>query len=258
MKSLSRLGKQLVRDLLRMRDLEITRRLPENGPVLPLFRLLVERVILTEGKGHILQIGANDGVVHDPVHEIISDLSLPAILVEPLPDLFERLVRNYDSEKNIKFENLAVSDKPGRAKIFRVSGNHNFPDWIQGVASFDRSILTRQNKLLPEPLDKYITSVEVSVITVRELLDKHGNPHIIALQIDTEGHDYAVIKSAVAAGCLPRIINYESKLLEMEDQIQCRELLASHGYSFLTNFADTLAYREKATDTFAYREKAPK
>ena len=35
----------------------------------------------------------------------------------------------------------------------------------------------------------------------------------------------------------------------MEDQIQCRELLASHGYSFLTNFADTLAYREKTPNT---------
>jgi hypothetical protein len=104
--------------------------------------------------------------------------------------------------------------------------------------------LTRENKNLSEPVDKYITSVEVPVITVQQLLEKHGNPHVIALQIDTEGHNYTVIKSAVAAGCLPRIINYESKHLEMEDQIQCRDLLTLHGYSFLTNFADTLAYRD--------------
>jgi FkbM family methyltransferase len=245
--NLSRIGKQFIRDVLSKRDLEITRRLPENGPVLPLLRLLIERVISTEGKGLIVQIGANDGVVHDPVHEIISDLSLPAILVEPLPDLFERLVRNYEAEKDIRFANVAISDKPGQAEIFRVSGNHHFPDWIQGLASFDRSVLIRENKKLSEPLDKYITSVKVPVITVQQLLEKHGNPHVIALQIDTEGHDYAVIKSAVAAGCLPRIINYESKHLVMEDQIQCRELLASHGYSFLTNFADTLAYREKTS-----------
>jgi hypothetical protein len=83
------------------------------------------------------------------------------------------------------------------------------------------------------------------VVTVKQLLEKHNSPHIIALQIDTEGHDFVVIKSAVAARCLPRIINYESKHLSMDDQIACRELLAAHGYSFLTNFADTLAYREK-------------
>src|SRR4051812_39591630 len=107
MKSLSNSTKRLVRSILRTRDLEITKRLPENGPVLPVFRLLIERVVSTEGKGYIFQVGANDGVIHDPVREIISDLSLPAILVEPLPDLFERLLKNYEAAKDIKFENVA-------------------------------------------------------------------------------------------------------------------------------------------------------
>jgi FkbM family methyltransferase len=243
MKSPSRIAKNLVRAILAKRGLEITRRLPENGPPLPVFRLLLEQIIATDGKGTILQIGANDGMVHDPVHEIISDLSLPAILVEPLPDLFERLVRNYKAEKNVEFDNVAISTHPGKAQIFRVASDPAFPDWVQGIASFDRSILTSHNRLLPKPLDNYITSLEVPIITIKQLLEKHGNPSIAALQIDTEGHDFAVIRSALDAECLPRIINYESKHLKIEDQVECRELLASRGYSFLTNFADTLAYR---------------
>ena len=84
------------------------------------------------------------------------------------------------------------------------------------------------------------------MVTIDQLLLRHPDiGRLIALQIDTEGHDFAVVKSAVAAGCLPKIINYEHMHLTYDDQVKCRDLLSSHGYSFWTGDQDTLAYRKR-------------
>ena len=239
---------QFVRGQYAARGWDIIPRAANNGKAIVLLPLLIERCALVEGKGTILQIGANNGVSSDPVHEIITALSLPAILVEPLPDRFEQLGRNYSGQPNIRFENVAVSTEAGEAEIFRISpAAKHLPDWVQLLASFDKANLLRHEGLpglKGERLDPYIETVRVSVVTVSQLLQKHSDmPGLIALQIDTEGHDFKVIRSAVEAGCLPRIINYEHKHLTYSDQVSCRALLSSKGYSFWANGEDTLAYR---------------
>jgi hypothetical protein len=82
---INRLGKNLVRRQLKLRGWRISRRVADNGPTSPLLLLLIKHFVLVDGQGAILEIGANDGVLDDPIHEIISTLNLPAILVEPLP-----------------------------------------------------------------------------------------------------------------------------------------------------------------------------
>lgn len=84
-------------------------------------------------------------------------------------------------------------------------------------------------------------------MTVQQLLERHPDlGKITALQIDTEGHDFIVVKSAVEAGCMPRIINYEHKHLSYDDQVTCRDFLAAKGYAFYTTGTDTLAFRSPA------------
>lgn len=238
-------GKRFIRKQLEARGFDIVRRGADNGPALPLLRLLIEHSVLVDGRGAIIQVGANDGVMSDPVNQIISACRLPAILVEPLPDIFEMLVKTYANKQDIFFENAAVSDKPGTAEIFRVDQSlKNMPDWIRGTASFDKSILLKHEHIVGRNIDDHIVSVTVPVITIEQLLKRHSAiKKITAIQIDTEGHDFLVVKSAIDAGCLPRIFNYETIHLSLVDQIACRNLLASRGYSFLSNSQDTLAYR---------------
>jgi len=93
-------------------------------------------------------------------------------------------------------------------------------------------------------LKSLIEQVSVPVITVSQLLEKHPSlPSILALQVDTEGHDFNVIQSAIEAGCLPKIINYEHRHLSLPDQVACRSLLMSKGYYFHSIHKDTLAVR---------------
>jgi FkbM family methyltransferase len=241
-------AKQFVRSRLQAQGWDIIRRAANNGPSIALLPLLIEYCVLTDGKGTVLQVGANDGLLDDPVYHVIEALSLTAILVEPLSDRLEKLRRNYSSRHNIHFENVAVSTESGEAQMFRINpAAKHLPEWVQGIASFDKSTLLKHRhwpSVKGKRFDQYVESVRVPVVTISQLLQKHsGIPKVIALQVDTEGHDFAVLRSAIDAECLPRVINYEHKHLTYSDQVSCRDLLSSRGYSFLANQIDTIAYR---------------
>jgi FkbM family methyltransferase len=233
-----------VHNILAARGRETVNREARNGEMIPLLPLLIEHSVLTEGKGAILQIGANDGVTVDPVRESIISLGLPALLVEPLPNLFEQLKSNYAAQPDVRTDNVAVSSTPGEASIYRVMPSATqFPDHVHMLASFDKSVLLKHD-LAGNSFEKFIETVPVSVVTFEQLLKRHPDlGPITALQIDTEGHDFIIVKSAVDAGCLPRIINYEHFNLSYEDQVACRDLLSKHGYSFVSTGWDTLAYK---------------
>lgn len=244
----SQATKRVVRRLVGSQGFDIVPRASTNGPELDVLSLLIELCTLKHGRGTLVQIGANDGVLEDPVREILVRLDLPALLVEPLPDLFERLRQNYASQDNVQFANVAVGTASGSADIFRVSPTaSHLPDWMHGLASFDKAVLLKHQDWAGVPTDfaEHIEQVSVPVVTIRELLDSHTlAAPVLVLQVDTEGHDYEVLRSAVAADCLPALINYEHKHLSLSDQAAARDLLAANGYSFLRGADDTIAVRE--------------
>lgn len=65
-----------------------------------------------------VQIGANDGVRWDPLHDLILKHHLVGLLVEPLPDMFEQLKKNYVSESQLSFENVAIATENGQSNSF--------------------------------------------------------------------------------------------------------------------------------------------
>ncbi len=234
---------------------EVRRRQASNGSNILLLPLLVEHFVIRDGVGTVLQIGANDGVMNDPVRKCILSLDLPALLVEPLPDVFARLQKNYTRQPNVYFENLAISVVSGSAELFRVSpAAKHVPEWMHGIASFDQKHVLNHVKgarLKTTDLEKVIEKIHVPVITIEQLLKKYSTlPPILLLQVDTEGHDFSIIQSSVYAGCLPKIINYEHRHLCFQDQMACRELLASQGYQFYSDRYDTLAVRTTANSLF--------
>jgi len=131
--------------------------------------------------------------------------------------------------------------------IYRVSpAAKHLPDWAHGLASFDKSVLLKHKDWpgVGSDFEDLIETVSVPVVTVRDLLDSHPMlAPVLVLQVDTEGHDLEVIRSAVEAGCLPPLINYEHKHLSLGDQAACRRLLAAEGYSFQSSLVDTIAFR---------------
>jgi hypothetical protein len=74
-----------------------------------LLRLSYPSKVLT-----IIQVGAFDGLVSDPLHKVLEiDSNIRAILVEPQDKPFSCLVEKYKSFNHIYLENSAVTEKDG-------------------------------------------------------------------------------------------------------------------------------------------------
>ena len=67
--------------------------------------ILVEKKIINS----LIQIGANDGISHDHLHNIIKKYSLESLLLEPIEKYFFDLKNNYSNYKNVRIENSALS-----------------------------------------------------------------------------------------------------------------------------------------------------
>jgi hypothetical protein len=78
-------AKRLIRSSLKTIGYDIVRlnKSATNGPTINFLPILIEHCLAVQGIGTIIQIGANDGQLDDPMHQILKDFSLPAVLVEP-------------------------------------------------------------------------------------------------------------------------------------------------------------------------------
>lgn len=119
------------------------------------------------------------------------------------------------------------------------------PDWIAGTATFKREVLLK-HKFAPgipsDAYDRLIIETKVPVMTIRDLLVQHAEiTPIEVVHIDTEGFDFEVIKSIIAADVRPKLISFEHKHLPLRDQEECRSLLGKLGYRFFANDDDTVA-----------------
>jgi hypothetical protein len=59
------------------------------------FSMLAAHLMLTTAKPYFIGIGANDGVTHDPLYPFVRDFGWRGIMVEPIPEAFAALERNY-------------------------------------------------------------------------------------------------------------------------------------------------------------------
>lgn len=214
-------------------------------PIRPfsVLKLVVDSRVAAGLSVRFVQIGANDGIVADPIRSLVLQHQLPGLFVEPLPDLFARLSANYAGHPGAIFEQCAVGDHDGQATFYRIRPNSELPEWFQRIASFDKRQLSSK-KFGLKGLERFVESVNVPVLTLPTLLQKHNLKDCDLLQIDTEGYDCRIVQSALKAGVRPAIINYEIVNTLPIEQAQCKRLLAEQGYAFVDVGYDTLALRE--------------
>ncbi len=190
------------------------------------FRSLIEAYT---GPGFFfVQVGANDGVTDDDIRPFVLEHNWRGLLVEPLPDVFERLKRNYEGRDRLRFANCAITSAMGPVEFWR---HPTLPQCsglgvrtrIQGRAQMQR--------------------VEVSGVTFEALFEYYGVDRIDLLQIDTEGYDAEVIRLFPFERTTPLIIRYEHKHLVMDDRHVLEGRLKSLGYQLFWEKHDTVAYQ---------------
>lgn len=193
---------------------------------------------------YFVQVGANNGIRWDPLHQLIVRYKLPGLLIEPMPDVFEELKANYVSQLQLDFAQVAISSVAGNKTLYRVRKEAPVGDWAHGIASFDKSHLVRHLAAEVDQCESLIEALEVPCMPPLDLLRSRDINHISLLQIDTEGHDFEVLKSFLASGIEPNVINFERVHLSLEHQEESRHWLMAHGYRFIDVGSDTLAIKE--------------
>jgi len=214
---------------------------PEAVPAYPeveVFPLAVTELIhRRKGDVFFIQAGAHDGFTYDPMRPFIDEYDLPGILLEPQPKVFAKLVENYRGANNLIFENAAVADHDGEVALYTFAENSDLPEHATMLASFRREAVEYNG----HGYEGEVVETRVPAITFSSLFAKHNVRRVDILQLDTEGHDFEIIKMIDFASFKPSIISYEHAFLLPPERHACMGLLASQGYRIATFDIDTVA-----------------
>ncbi|MBD3387341.1 MAG: FkbM family methyltransferase [Candidatus Altiarchaeales archaeon] len=178
-----------------------------------------------------VEVGAYDGIKGDCTHRYIREYGWRGIMVEASARNFEKLKENYEKDDRIILENAAISDRTGTCKLYRLerdSESYGLNYSMLGSVEYGFAL---KLKSLPENREYNITTEEVNCMTLDDLLRKHDVKKIDLLQIDIEGHDYAVINSIDFKTVKPNIIYYESEHMRPDEHADCIRMLEENGYT---------------------------
>jgi FkbM family methyltransferase len=224
------------------RHMSMLKTIGQHGVALDLLKLAVQCEIyrLNDKPFNIVQIGANDGNRYDPYHPLIEKFHLAGVLVEPIPEVYKKLVFNYQDQPQLRFENSAIGPSNGELALYMLRDAHGQTDDLSVFASFNEEEVLKFKKRTKQPLS--IESILVPVLTLASLLEKHSIETLSLLAIDTEGFDYQILKSIDFSKIRPQIIEFEHSHLSVSDESESHRLLISKGYELHRFFGDdTLA-----------------
>ena len=190
-----------------------------------------------------IQVGANDGLQADLIHHFVRRYRWSGVSVEPVPQFFEALVKNYAGADGLIFEKKAIAEQEGWLPIYRLrDDNDHLPEWHRGLASFDRQTILSHETEIPG-IENYIIEEMVEAVSVPTLLARHAVARIDLVLIDTEGYDYKVLKQFDFVKYRPELVIYENKHLSPDECAASINLLEAAGYRIHSFAENTVALR---------------
>jgi FkbM family methyltransferase len=222
--------KDLLRNSIRRLGFEIRKFPRSEFQAAPVFDIVVQLFMAKHGESvSFIQVGANDGSFVDPLRRYILNYPWHGILVEPQEAAFKTLQANYAAaEGRLKFENAAVSDGASSISMYRAPSNYEGDKtYAASVVSADPEVAARQLNIDKSRLEQF----SVRCITLDDLVDKYSVTKLDFLQIDTEGHDWHVLKTATLSRISPSIIQFEHGHLSNDTIDKVAEFLDVNEYS---------------------------
>ncbi len=218
------------------------------------FESFLHSYIKTKNSFNFIQIGANDGVMNDPLYKfnIQNKDIVSGYVLEPLPDIFEKLKKNYSSCPNIQAKNFAIHSSKLEMSLYRVKENYlsKIPMHARGIASFDKD---HWKKTLLIPSHDYIEEVKVKCVSFKDFINANSITSLDLLLIDTEGYDYEILMSIDYDRLKPSIIRFEhglrNKVMSEENFMNICNHLNFHGYQIINESYDATAYILNLSDS---------
>lgn len=183
--------------------------------------LFVHSLIENDWPTWVVEVGANDGITASNSRFFVKK-GWDALLIEPNPTLFPRLVENSRLYPNVRCLKCACSDSDGQASL-RV-----FDDDETGMLSsihVEESISRNGERTVGDAFD-------VELRTLTSILDEENVPHDFSvLSVDTEGHDLNVFMGLDFSRYQPRCIITE---IHEANEAEKRAALQANGYELTT------------------------
>jgi FkbM family methyltransferase len=218
-----------------------SRILPERLRASFTLKSILETFSSRKNNVFFIQIGSHDGRTNDPLYEFIMRDAWRGILIEPVPDAFNRLLQTYQDRNDLVFENVAISSNGDPKDFWRLKESDTTPVWYGQLGSFDRQTILKHAYLIPD-IEKLLYKEQVRCMTMDELLAAHHVTRVDLLHTDAEGYDYELIKSFDFSRFKPSIVLYEHIHLTDIHRAECLRYLSGLGYHVLEDGPDTIAY----------------
>ncbi|MEE4488998.1 FkbM family methyltransferase [Streptomyces sp. BE230] len=195
-----------------------------------------------------VQIGANDGRHDDPLNPFVERSRWRGVLVEPVPYVFKRLTHTYAHRPDLILVNAAVSSREGSATFYYLEETTDaLPVWYDQVGSFmlETILDTWSERMIPD-LRERIRETEVNCLTFTTLCERSDVARVDVIHMDTEGHDYEILKSIDLVRYRPELVIYEHKHLDSTHRAAADAMMREYGYATAEIGYDTLCVQQAA------------
>jgi FkbM family methyltransferase len=245
-KSIQKFGYDIIQKKLCMADFK---KIKTNAELNTL-EVLVQLELCENDHFNFIHVGANDGQKSDPLYEIIKKYEISGILLEPVPETFERLRSNYANSSLVKkkkliLENIALTPEGDSGDISFYEFCDITPDDKDNLSGYST---TDKNKLIGirESLgvDNQIREIKVDYESVPFFLNKRGLNNISLLVLDAEGMDIDILMSFLKCKNFPNIIYMEILDQSCDRIMETVNELIDSGYRIGGDQSDLIAYRE--------------
>lgn len=210
---------------------------------------LLRQIGRQKPEAFFVQVGANDGAMMDPLRKQVLSSRWRGLVIEPVPQLFAQLERNYAAAAGrVRAVNLAIATQDGELPFYHLAdrpGLPSLPDWVAGLGSFRRDVVLKHADRIPQ-LERYLSEIQVPAVTWRTLCQRHGVERIDVLVTDTEGYDFEIIRQVDFTRHRPLLLIYEHHHFDDDTRKACHALLHANGYTLFEEGLDTWALHAEA------------
>ncbi len=200
----------------------------------------------------VVQVGANDGA--DELRKIIKATNSRVLLIEPNPELIPLVVANYSGVSGAQVANVAIDPVEGHRDLYVLSGKTRIAFQSlgmspTGISSFSEEHLIKHLKMFLGRIPKEgITKFSVPTAPLWSVAQSRGFFGAEVIQIDAEGFDLEVLKTANLADWNPAVVQLEVSNLTKEEIVESRELLTALGYKLFDCFPDMIGVLNRRDD----------
>ena len=184
----------------------------------------------------VVQIGAMDGINFDDTRGFLDLYKWPAILVEPIPEIFTELKYNFRDRDNYIFEQCAITELDGEIEMLTIPKiaieKENLHPGYRGMSAlyplkngfgtdYQRDIDVKNN---------FGINIKVPTLTLDSLMNKYNIEKFDILICDVEGYDWNILKQLDFNKYRPKFIRLEYINLTDEEKKLTKQKLIDNGY----------------------------